>query len=211
MYYLLNLCLYKTYHVWSAPWFSCSSGLALLCCSSHLDVLTSGIPNCTFLPAGTTENLYSFCLSLCIIVTRHTSSWGMHELLYVCNTTLLLANYAIFVYGKSILNILTGIRLPSLLAFTLYSNMMFFLLLLVSRLIAMMECTLLKLQELIVTMFMALCISLSYPFQDSSSLWCDSWIGFCFPFYLSHFLSLDELLHTCLKWMAFPQLEHILL
>ena len=58
---------------------------------------------------------------------------------------------------------------------------------------------------------MALYISSYDPFQDWSSLLYALWIGFGFPFCLSYFLSLDELLKTCWNCLAFLQPEHVLL
>ena len=52
------------------------------------------------------------------------------------------------------------------------------------------------LKDVIVSMSVDMSISLSDPFQDSSFLWHALWIGFGFPFCLSCFVTLAELLHT---------------
>ena len=61
----------------------------------------------------------------------------------------------------NILNMFTGIRLPSLPVFILHSNTALFCLLLFSSLVTMTDCTLLKLKDLIVTklwLFLSVCL-----------------------------------------------------
>ena len=69
-----------------------------------------------------------------LIVTLHTLICGIHEFLYACNTTFLsidLSGLTILVWGKSVLNILMAIKLPSLPASTLYLHIVVVWLLLV--------------------------------------------------------------------------------
>ena len=80
--------------------------------------LTSGIPSSSGPPPGTTKNLHSFYLFLCLMVTQHTPYWRMHVLLHMFNMTLLLLclfSCSNLNLGKNILKILRGFKLPWLM------------------------------------------------------------------------------------------------
>ena len=88
----------------------------------------SGIPINTGPSPGTTKNLHLTQLSLCLIFTEHLLSCLMFDELYVLSTIYLsfvAFNYAIVDLGSSILNILNGIKFPSLLLY-FYTFMFFF-------------------------------------------------------------------------------------
>ena len=103
----------------TCPLFWSASIVSLLILSS-CNLSQSDIPN-TGLYLGPTKTL----MPLCIIFTLHMPICHMHNLLMVGNTTfssMHFFKFAIVVFGKSILSILTGIRLLLLPVSIIYSK-----------------------------------------------------------------------------------------
>ena len=92
---------------------------------SNCNLLLSGIPNNAGPLPGSTKKLHWYSMPLLIVVTLHAPTCGMHDLLYAHNIFFLsidLFRSVIFVYGYNTLNILMGIKLPSLPVSILYSH-----------------------------------------------------------------------------------------